>query len=166
MHKRRKFSEKERGFIANRANGCCEYCLTRYDFSAETFEIEHIIPLALDGTNELSNLAFSCGGCNNKKRQKFFATDPISLITSPLYNPRIDNWQDHFAWNTDFSIIEGLSVIGRATVRFADTLRFGRQKWTISGSGGQERDFQQGEGLYLYNLTQAKRSKNIKKKPK
>ena len=116
MHKRRKFSEKERNFIANRANGCCEYCFTRYDFSSETFEIEHIIPLTLDGTNELSNLAFSCGGCNNKKRQKLVATDPLSLVISPLYNPRIDKWQDHFAWNNDFSIIEGLSVIGRATI--------------------------------------------------
>lgn len=36
--------------------------------------------------------------------------------------------------------------------RFVDTLRFGQQKWIVSGSGGQERNFQQGEGLYLYNL--------------
>jgi hypothetical protein len=37
-------------------------------------------------------------------------------------------------------------------VSFVDTIRFKNQKWLASGNAGQERDFQQGEGLYLYNL--------------
>ena len=123
MLKRRKFSESERLFVQQRANGCCEYCLTRYDFSSETFEMEHIIALVLNGTNELSNLAFSCGGCNNRKGQKIFAIDPISGVMSPLYNPRIDKWSDHFAWRDDYTIIEGLSIMGRATV---DQLKLNR----------------------------------------
>ena len=35
---------------------------------------------------------------------------------------------------------------------FVDTLRFSNQKWIISGTAGQELDFKQGEGLYIYNL--------------
>ena len=67
MHKRRKFSLIERQFIEHRARGCCEYCKMLHDFSPDTFEVEHIISLFEGGTNELINLAFSCGGCNNGK---------------------------------------------------------------------------------------------------
>jgi hypothetical protein len=35
---------------------------------------------------------------------------------------------------------------------FVDTIKLGKLKWTISGIAGQHRDFQEGEGLYLYNL--------------
>jgi hypothetical protein len=116
MHKRRKFSLVERDFITIRARGCCEYCQILHDFSPETFEIEHIISLFHGGTNELSNLAFSCGGCNNRKSFKIMAIDPISGINVPLFNPRIDNWTVHFQWQDDFTIVEGITEIGRATV--------------------------------------------------
>ena len=116
MSKRRKFSNPERNFILQRANGCCEYCLSRYDFSVETFEIEHIIALILNGTNELSNLAFSCGGCNSRKGKKAFAIDPITGENCALFNPRIDKWYDHFEWTEEYSKVCGLTPIGRATV--------------------------------------------------
>ena len=125
MLKRRKFSESERLFMLQRAKGCCEYCLTRYDFSCETFEIEHIIPLINNGTNELSNLAFSCGGCNNRKGQKVSAIDPLSGTISPLYNPRIDKWHDHFVWQEDYARIEGISIKGSATVEQLKLNRIG-----------------------------------------
>lgn len=35
---------------------------------------------------------------------------------------------------------------------FVDTIKFGKLKWTISGTAGQHRDFEEGGGLYLYNL--------------
>lgn len=78
MHKRRKFSQIERDFIAHRAHGCCEYCQIPHDFSPDTFEIEHIISLFQGGTNELSNLAFSCSGCNSRKCFKIMAIDPMN----------------------------------------------------------------------------------------
>ena len=38
----------------------CEYC----ESSIEEYELEHIIPLCLSGTNDLENLAISCSKCN------------------------------------------------------------------------------------------------------
>jgi HNH endonuclease len=62
MLKRKKFSQSERDFISLRAQNCCEYCQMLHDYSPDIFEIEHIISLFEGGTNELINLAFSCGG--------------------------------------------------------------------------------------------------------
>jgi HNH endonuclease len=116
MLKRKRFSPIERAFIALRADDCCEYCQILHDFSPDTFEIEHIIPLAEGGTNEFNNLAFSCGGCNSRKGYKIKATDPVSGSMVNLFNPRIDNWEEHFTWSDNFSIVEGSTPIGRATL--------------------------------------------------
>ncbi len=48
--------------LAQRAKGCCEYCKSEIRFSADPFSVEHIIPRSKGGTDELSNLAFSCQG--------------------------------------------------------------------------------------------------------
>jgi hypothetical protein len=37
-------------------------------------------------------------------------------------------------------------------VSLVDTIHLGKLKWIVSGTVGQEQNFQQGEGLYLYNL--------------
>jgi 5-methylcytosine-specific restriction endonuclease McrA len=79
---RRKFSSAERAFIIRRAYGCCEYCRTPLDFSPESFDVEHIIPLPKGGTNELENLALSCGGCNGRKRDRVTATDPKTKVNT------------------------------------------------------------------------------------
>ena len=82
--RRRKFTATERAFIIERAGGCCEYCRSPLDFSPESFEMEHILPLSKGGTNELENLALSCGGCNGRKNDKTTGVDPISknLVSS------------------------------------------------------------------------------------
>lgn len=38
--------------------------------TAKTLEIDHIIPLALGGTNDLSNLQILCSSCNRQKRDR------------------------------------------------------------------------------------------------
>lgn len=124
MLKRKKFSKHERDFIAHRARGCCEYCQMLSDFSPDTFEIEHIISLFEGGTNALLNLAFCCGGCNNNKRYKIKAIDPITGAIVYLFNPRIDIWAQHFEWKDNFSIVEGITPQGRATVAL---LKFNRK---------------------------------------
>jgi hypothetical protein len=41
----------------------------------------------------------------------------------PLYHPRRDRWDAHFAWSDDFTLMIGLTPIGRATV---ETLQLNR----------------------------------------
>ncbi|GIL15393.1 MAG: hypothetical protein BroJett039_05660 [Chloroflexota bacterium] len=33
-----------------------------------------------------------------------------------MYHPRQQRWRDHFAWSDDFTLIIGLTPIGRATI--------------------------------------------------
>lgn len=103
--------------VAERANGCCEYCKSQVRFAIQPFSIEHIIPRSLGGETVLDNLAFSCQGCNNHKYNKTEERDPVSGDTVPLYHPRQQRWGDHFAWNDDFTLIIGLTPTGRSTVK-------------------------------------------------
>lgn len=110
--------------VAERANGCCEYCKSQVRFAIQPFSIEHIIPRSLGGETALDNLAFSCQGCNNHKYNKTEERDPVSGDTVPLYHPRQQRWSDHFAWNNDFTLIIGLTPTGRSTV---ETLQLNRE---------------------------------------
>ncbi len=42
-------------------------------------------------------------------------TDPQTEQEVPLFNPRADRWNDHFAWDEDWQIV-GLTAIGCATI--------------------------------------------------
>lgn len=102
--------------VAERANGCCEYCRSQVRFAIQPFSIEHIIPRSAGGETVLDNLALSCQGCNNHKYNKTEGRDPVSGDTVPLYHPRKQRWSNHFAWNDDFTRIIGLTPTGRSTV--------------------------------------------------
>jgi HNH endonuclease len=110
--------------IAERAKFCCEYCLSQEKYSPDYFSVEHIIPRAKKGSNALENLAFSCLTCNGHKYTHTEAIDPVSGILTPLYNPRIDIWEQHFCWSDDFSMLTGITPIGRATI---ERLRLNRE---------------------------------------
>ena len=78
--------------------------------------MEHIIPRAKGGTSVQDNLALACQGCNNHKYNKVEAVDPVTGHLVPLYNPRHDRWDTHFAWSDHYALIVGLTPTGRATV--------------------------------------------------
>jgi hypothetical protein len=109
-------SAHDRQQVAARAGRCCEYCQSQLAFSADSFSVEHIIPLSRGGTDDLSNLALSCQRCNNGKYNISDAIDPLTGQRAPLFHPRNDRWSDHFAWSHDFTLILGLTPTGRATV--------------------------------------------------
>jgi hypothetical protein len=79
-----------------------------------TFHLEHVIPRSRGGRTELSNLAWACPSCNLHKSDR--VQIPCDLIGElvPLFNPRTDNWEEHFRW-TEFQL-EGKTVVGRAAV--------------------------------------------------
>lgn len=104
--------EKVRAAARNR----CGYCLSPQHLVMARLEIEHIIPKSRGGTSSEDNLWLSCPLCNNAKRDRTSAVDPISGTESLLFNPRTQKWTDHFRWSKDGLRIEGLSPTGRATV--------------------------------------------------
>ncbi len=114
---------KLRQLVTDRANGCCEYCMSQEKFSSQSFSLEHIFPKILGGTDHLDNLALACQGCNNFKFIKIMVIDKETNTEVLLFNPRQNNWQDHFEWNSNFTVIIGLTPIGRVTV---DALQLNR----------------------------------------
>lgn len=121
-------SKKKRAEIEKRANGLCEYCQLPHKLSSSPFVIEHILPISKGGTDELENLALACSACNNSKYNKTEAFDRLGDKTIALYNPRKDVWKEHFAWNSDFSEIVGLSEKGKITIK---TLKMNRERTVI-----------------------------------
>lgn len=115
MNKKRVSAEIRRA-VVERANGFCEYCRSNSRFADNTFDVEHILPESKDGITESKNLALACHGCNLFKSNKIEFFDPATDNKVRLFNPRIDIWNEHFAWTSDFAEIVGITVVGRATV--------------------------------------------------
>jgi len=79
-------------------------------------EIEHIIPVGRGGSSEESNLWLSCPLCNKAKSDRTSAVDPASGQEVSIFNPRTQQWNEHFSWSADGLRIIGKSPTGRATV--------------------------------------------------
>jgi hypothetical protein len=116
---------KNRKFVFERANHCCEYCKSPADYSTEPFSVEHILPIAKNGSSELANLALSCLGCNYHKSTKTEILELISQKITTLFDPRTMMWHDHFVWDETAIIIIGKTAIGRATIQ---ALKLNRQQ--------------------------------------
>ncbi len=101
------------------------------------FEVEHIIPRADRGPDELPNLALSCGACNSYKRAFTQAIDPESGESVPLFHPRQNVWAEHFSFDAESLELRGLTPQGRATVvrlRMNDEFQIeARFRWVQSG---------------------------------
>jgi len=102
--------------VTERAGGGCEYCRSQAKYATQSFSVEHIVARIKGGTTTLDNLALACQGCNNHKYDKTEAYDPARGQLAPLYHPRHDSWDEHFAWSDDFTLLIGLTPTGRATV--------------------------------------------------
>jgi hypothetical protein len=102
--------------VRKSARNRCEYCHSQEPFSPSAFSIEHIIPRSQGGNDAVENLALSCQECNNRKFTSITALDPLSGDSVGLFHPRQSHWHDHFAWNDDFTLLLGLTPIGRATI--------------------------------------------------
>ena len=109
-------TSKEKVIVRERARDCCEYCLAQAKFSHDPFSVEHIIPLAKGGNDDLENLAWSCLGCNNYKFTAIEAPDMVTGFWVKIFSPRKDVWVEHFSWSEDFSQMIGLTPTGRATI--------------------------------------------------
>lgn len=102
--------------VKERAGNCCEYCRYPGCYSPQTLSIDHIVPREAGGQTSADNLAQCCQGCNSHKSARMKALDPVSGAQVTLFNPRQQQWNEHFAWSEDFLFVTGLTPIGRATV--------------------------------------------------
>jgi hypothetical protein len=105
-----------RPFVRKRARGRCEYCLTAEVLSGIRCQVDHILPRSRQGATTADNLCLACPACNGHKHARTHAHDPDSSIPVPLFDPRRQRWNDHFAWSSDGTEIIGLSPTGRATI--------------------------------------------------
>lgn len=97
-----------------RADNRCEYCGLSQLGQEATFHVDHVRPVAEGGATALNNLALACVSCSLRKGARLTANDPETQQPAPLFNPRTDNWTDHFEW--DEYTVTGLTPTGRATV--------------------------------------------------
>jgi hypothetical protein len=106
--------EATRDLVRQRAGNRCEYCLHRQEHTETRHHVEHIIAKQHLGRDDPSNLALACIHCNSHKGPNLTGIDPDSSLIAPLFNPRLDRWQDHFTMRGAF--IVGISPTGRTTV--------------------------------------------------
>jgi hypothetical protein len=102
--------------VAARAQHRCEYCHAPELIFNFPFEVEHIIPVSFGGENIGSNFALACRSCNLFKGAYIQYPDPDTGKKVRLYDPRQDNWWNHFEVDLETYEIHGISSIGRATV--------------------------------------------------
>ncbi len=98
------------------AGNRCEYCLIHQEDVAARHQVDHIIAEKHGGETTLPNLALSCIVCNRRKSSDIAAIDPESGQLVPLFNPRTQEWFQHFQLSG--SRIVGRTAEGRATVEF------------------------------------------------
>jgi hypothetical protein len=103
--------------VAQQARNRCGYCHTSEEVTGAAMEIEHLVPESRGGSSTEANLWLACSECNSFKGDHVAAPDPTTNELVPLFNPRYQVWQEHFAWTSDGAHVVGLTASGRATVQ-------------------------------------------------
>jgi hypothetical protein len=83
----------------------------------------------------------ACRRCNERRYNFTTGTDPETKVVIPLFNPRQQQWSDHFIWSVDALKIIGKTPTGRATCDRLDLnddrrkepfIQNARQQWVAS----------------------------------
>ncbi len=72
------------------------------------------------GSDALENLALCCRRCNERRYNFTSGIDPKTQEEVLLFNPRKQQWSEHFLWTLDGIKILGTTPIGRATCHRLD----------------------------------------------
>lgn len=132
---KRRFRLRDR--VESRAGARCEYCKAPQRACGYRFHLEHVIPSAEGGVDDFDNRALACAACNLAKSDKTEDVDPESGELTPLFNPRDDDWEEHFRWSDDRESIIAISPGGRATIvalKLNDEMRTDARKlWFDAG---------------------------------
>lgn len=125
------------GRIRQQAKNLCGYCLNPQELIPYKLEIEHIHQKGLGGETTEENLWLACRECNAHKARKIEAVDPLTEKNQKLFNPRRQNWHEHFEFSQDKTEIIGKTACGRATVESLQMNNFcqktARTAWIETG---------------------------------
>ena len=102
---------------ATRAEGLCEYCLIHEDDTFMGCQVDHIVSEKHGGLTDLNNLSIACTCCNRAKGSDIGSVTIAGLFCR-FFNPRIDNWSDHFVLN-GFRIVSRTDI-GEVTARILE----------------------------------------------
>ena len=123
--------------IRHQAKNRCGYCLNPQELIPYKLEIEHIHPKGLGGGTVEENLWLACRECNAHKARKIEAIDSLTEETVKLFNPRKQNWHEHFEFSQDQTEVFGKTACGRATVESLQMNNFyqktARTAWVETG---------------------------------
>jgi 5-methylcytosine-specific restriction endonuclease McrA len=97
--------------IAAEARGRCGYCLTPEAITGAPLVLDHLIPEALGGLTEASNLWLACSQCNLHKGDRTTARDPLTEAWERLFDPRRQIWTEHFRWSESGAEIIGMTAL-------------------------------------------------------
>ena len=106
-------AELRRQVIA-RAERICEYCLIHEDDTFFGCHIDHTLSEKHGGQTQADNLALSCTFCNLHKGSDIASLSSVGALYR-FFNPRIDQWSEHFVLNGD--AIQPQTEIGEVTAR-------------------------------------------------
>lgn len=88
---RSRIPARTREYIFSRDNFACQFCMVK--FPAEQLTVDHIIPLAQGGIDELTNYVTACRSCNEKKgcmsMKEFANFIKIDIVQLPVHGDLI-----------------------------------------------------------------------------
>lgn len=119
--------------VARRAGDRCEYCRISIEDTYFGGEIDHIRSIKHGGQTRPDNLALACQPCNRNKGSDLGSISARSGLLIRFFNPRTDNWPDHFDVGSNAEII-ALTETGEVTTRifgFNDPDRIAERKGLI-----------------------------------
>ena len=102
--------------VAKRADNRCEYCRAPEQVFNFSFEVEHILPRSLGGDSSPENTALACESCNLHKSDATEAWDEIEGHAASLFDPRRDQWHEHFHFDVETGVLVGLTSVGRGSI--------------------------------------------------
>ncbi len=114
------YREKIQEFLFPTSNEKCAYCERKPNDGGGNLEIEHFYPKKGQGFENKSfdfdNLLPSCKQCNTKKGIKY------KIGNIEILNPyKESNISSHLKLNTETLILEGVSEIGKATIKLLES---------------------------------------------
>jgi hypothetical protein len=123
--------------VAEQARNRCGYCLTREVVIGRPMEFDHLFPRSLGGPTIEDNLWLACSLCNDHKSNRVLIVDPETGVSVRIFNPRHQEWAEHFVWSEGATRIDGTTAIGRATVAALQlnrpSLVLARRLWVAAG---------------------------------